>query len=178
MRRLILGLLVIAVLAWLVWRWAAMPTREPTLGAVTDTVGVGFKAVHLFFAAPSGDSLVSEAREMAEVQGLHERVSALVQALGRGPAGRGVAALPAGTTVLHVYLDDRGRMTLDLSRAFQQGFRGGANAEYLAVASLLRTIGANLPEVRSVLLVCGGSPLTTLGGHVPLDQPIDVSALP
>ena len=50
-------------------------------------------------------------------------------------------------------------MTLDLSRAFQQGFRGGSTAEYLAVASLVRTIGANLPEVKRVLLVCGGAPL-------------------
>jgi hypothetical protein len=178
MRRLLIGLGIIAVLAWLTWRWAAIPTRKPTLTAGVDSVGTGFKAVQLFFAAPSGDSLVSEAREMADVQGLHERVAALVQALDRGPTGRGVAALPAGTSVLHVYLDDRGRMTIDLSRAFRQRFRGGANAEYLAVASLIRTIGANLPEVRSVLLVCGGNSLSTLGGHVPLDQPIEVSALP
>jgi hypothetical protein len=85
-----------------------------------------------------------------------------------------VAALPAGTSVLHVYLDERGLMTLDLSRAFQQGFQGGSNAEYLAVASLVRTIGANIPEVQRVLLVCGGNPLPTLGGHLPLDRPIEV----
>jgi len=178
MRALVIGVVVIAVLAWLAWRWAAVPTRTTTLEAGVDSVGTGFKAVHLYFASPSGDSLVSESREMAEVQGLHERVAALVQALDRGPNGRGIAALPAGTAVLHVYLDDRGRMTIDLSRAFQQGFRGGANAEYLAVASLVRTIGANVPEVRSVQLVCGGAALPTLGGHVPLDQPIEVSALP
>ena len=155
-----------------------MPARQPALPAEIDSVGTGFKAARLFFAAPSGDSLVSEAREMAELQGLHERVAALVQALDRGPSGRGVAALPSGTSVLHVYLDDRGRMTIDLSRAFRQKFRGGGNAEYLAVASLIRTIGANVPEVRSVLLVCDGTSLPTLGGHVPLDQPIEVSALP
>jgi hypothetical protein len=80
--------------------------------------------------------------------------------------------------VLHVYLDDRGLMTLDLSRAFQQGFHGGSSAEYLAVASLVRTIGANLPEVKRVLLVCGGAPIASLGGHLPLDRPIEVSELP
>ena len=65
-------------------------------------------------------------------------------------------------------------MTLDLSRAFQQGFRGGAGAEYLAVASLVRTIGANMPEVKRVLLISGGMPIATLGGHLALDRPIDV----
>jgi hypothetical protein len=174
----LIGLAAIAVLAWFTWRWATMPIRKPALQVGVDSVGTGLKAARLFFAAPSGDSLVSEAREMPEVQGLHERVAALVQALDRGPTGRGVAALPAGTSVLHVYLDDRGRMTIDLSRAFQQRFRGGANAEYLAVASLIRTVSANVPEVRSVMLVCGGASLPTLGGHVPLDQPIEVSEWP
>jgi hypothetical protein len=178
MRRVLIVVAVIAVLAWLAWRWAAMPARPPVATVGVDSVGTGFKSARLFFAAPSGDSLVSEAREMAELQGVHERVAALVQALDRGPTGRGVAALPSGTSVLHVYMDDRGRMTIDLSRAFRQKFRGGANAEYLAIASLIRTVGANVPEVRSVLLVCEGTSLATLGGHVPLDQPIEVSALP
>jgi hypothetical protein len=141
-------------------------------------VSTGFKAVRLYFAAPSGDSLIGESRELAEAQSLHERVTALVSELDRGPTGGGIAALPAGTSVLHVYLDDRGLMTLDLSRAFQQGFHGGSRAEYLAVASLVRTLGANLPEVKRVLLVCGGAPIATLGGHLALDRPIEVSDMP
>jgi hypothetical protein len=178
MRRLWIGALVIAVLAWFAWRWAVTPVRQPIVGARPDSVSAGFKAVRLYFAAATGDSLVSEAREMVEVEDLHERVARLVSALDRGPRERGVDALPAGTSVLHVYLDDRGRMTIDLSRAFQQGFHGGSSVEYLAIASLVRTIGANVPEVRSVLLVCGGAPIATLGGHMALDQPIAVSAVP
>ncbi|MBI1799349.1 MAG: GerMN domain-containing protein, partial [Candidatus Eisenbacteria bacterium] len=69
-------------------------------------------------------------------------------------------------------------MTLDLSRAFVSGFHGGSNAEYVAVASLVRTLGANLPEVKRVLLVCDGAPIATLGGHLPLDQPFDVQDWP
>jgi hypothetical protein len=178
MRRLLIGVLVVAVLAWAAWR-VVVATREPALeSSRPDSSSTGFKAARLYFASSSGDSLVSEAREIAEMQGLHERVAALVSELDRGPTGAAVAALPAGTSVLHVYLDDRGLMTLDLSRAFQQGFRGGASAEYLAVASLVRTIGANLPEVKRVLLICGGVPMATLAGHLPLDQPITISELP
>lgn len=179
MKKLLVGGLIIAVLAWAAWRFAVAPQRDqPAGGAASDSVGAGFKAARLFFAAPSGDSLVSESREMAETQNLHERVTALVRQLDRGPSERGVAALPAGTAVLNVYLDDRGLMTLDLSRAFVQGFRGGSSAEYLAVASLVRTIGANVPEVRRLLLVCGGIPLTTLGGHMALDRPLEVADFP
>jgi len=176
MRRVWIGLLVVAVLASV---WYGVTRRSPAPpapgGARGDSAGTGLKAVRLFFASPDGDSLVSETREILEQSNLHERVAALVAELDRGPRGGGVAALPAGTSVLHAYLDEGGGLTLDLSRAFEQGFRGGAMTEYAAVASLVRTLGANLPEVKRVLLVCGGAPLATLGGHVPLDQPFDVS---
>jgi hypothetical protein len=174
-----IGALLIALLAWVAWRWAAGPrATEPAAVARTDSTSAGFKAARLYFAAPSGDSLVSEIREMKEEQSLHDRVAALVAELDRGPAPGSVAALPPGTSVLHVFLDDRGTMTLDLTRAFQQGFRGGSSAEYLALGSLVRTLATNVPEVERVRITCGGAPIASLGGHLPLDRPIEVATLP
>ena len=178
MRRLLIGAVVLAGLAWAGWHWIHRGSTAPSEGAATDSIGAGVRAAHLYFAAPSGDSLVAESREMVEATSLHDRVVALVAELDRGPRGGGMAALPAGTSVIHVFLDDRGLLTLDLSRAFQQGFRGGSGGEYLAIASLVRTLGANLPEVKRVLIVCGGEPLASLGGHLPLDQPLDVADWP
>lgn len=178
-RRVLVGLLLLAVLASSVWLFAIAPRgREASGPAASDSLGTGFKAARLYFAASDGDGLVSESREMAEPHTLHQQVSALVGELDRGPTGAGVAALPPGTSVLHAYLDERGLLTLDLSRAFQQGFRGGSTAEYLAVASLVRTLASNVPHVERVLIVCGGAPITSLGGHLPLDRPIDVGDLP
>jgi hypothetical protein len=154
------------------------PESERGGALPADTASTGFYAGRLYFAAASGDSLVPETRDLPERGTLHERVASLVAELDHGPRGGGVAALPAGTGVLHVYLGDDGLLTLDLSRAFLQGFHGGSGAEYLAIASLVRTLGANEPEVKQVLIVCGGVPLTTLGGHLPLDRPIDVSEMP
>ncbi|NOT34825.1 MAG: GerMN domain-containing protein [Candidatus Eisenbacteria bacterium] len=134
--------------------------------------------MQLYFAAPEGDRLVSESREILEPSSLRERVAALVTELDRGPRGDGVPALPTGTAVLRAYLDDRGLLTLDLSGAFLRGFSGGSTAEYLAIASLLRTLGANLPEVKRVRLACSGRPIATLGGHVALDRPLDVHDWP
>lgn len=179
MRRVLTGLVLLAVLAWSVWTFAIAPRRAQAPAPTTpDTLSTGYKAARLFFASASADTLVSESRELAETQSLHQQVASLVSELDRGPTGPGVAALPPGTSVLHVYLDDRGLMTVDLSRAFQQGFRGGSSAEYLAVASLVHTLAVNVPQVRRVLIVCGGSSLATLGGHLPLDRPIEVSEMP
>ncbi|HYM81686.1 MAG TPA: GerMN domain-containing protein [Candidatus Limnocylindria bacterium] len=179
MRGPLIVLVALAVLAWL--SWEVMQRRAPQeipASAAPDSAGSGVRAVRLYFASPNGDSLVAETRELVEPATFHDRVATLVAELDRGPRGRGVAALPAGTAVLHVYMDDRGLLTLDVSGAFRRGFHGGSTAEYLAIASLVRTLGANLPEVRRVLIVCAGRPLATLGGHLPLDRPLEVSDWP
>src|SRR6185295_18454990 len=133
-------------------RWMRGPETRNAVPAPADTASAGVRAARLYFAAPSGEGLVVEPREVVESANLHDRVAALVTELDRGPRAGGIAALPAGTSVLHVFLDERGLMTLDLSRAFEQGFSGGSGAEYLAIASLVRTISANLPGVHRILI--------------------------
>jgi hypothetical protein len=179
MRRVLVVGLILAVLAWAAWR-GMEHRRAPRAesAAAADSANAGFKAVQLFFASRSGDGLVGEARDLVESTTLHDRVAALVRELDRGPRRGGVAVLPAGTSVRFAFLDDRGLLTVDLSRSFVQGFRGGTSAEYLLVASLVRTLAANLPEVKRVLLVCGGEPIATLDGHLPLDRPMDVTDWP
>jgi hypothetical protein len=176
-RLLILAGIAVLALGWFAFQWVrTRDQRSP--GVAADSTAAGVRSVRLYFAAPSGDSLVVEPREVVEAATLRERVAGLVAELDRGPRGEGVAALPAGTAALHVFLDERGVLTLDLSRAFAQGFRGGSGAEYLAIASLVRTIGDNVPDVKRILIVCGGRPIATLGGHLPLDQPLDVNDWP
>ena len=46
------------------------------------------------------------------------------------------------------------------------------------MATLVRTLADNLPEVQRVLIVCDGMPLASLGGHLPLDRPLDVADWP
>ena len=171
-------LLVIAVLASLLSYGLHQRPRIAGTAAPADSGRAGVKTVRLYFGAVSGDSLVNEPREMVETTTLHDRVAGLVGELDLGPRGRGVAVLPAGTSVLHVYLDDHGLMTLDLSGAFRQRFRGGSSTEYLAIASLVRTLGANVPEAKRLLVVCAGRPIVTLGGHLPLDRPLDIGDWP
>lgn len=178
-RRALVVTVALALFAGATWWWGrrGRPNEAPAPVAA-DSARAGVRSVQLYFAAPGGDSLVSEAREVVDAPDVGRRVRALVTELDRGPRGRGVAALPAGTTVLRCYLDDSGLLTLDLTGAFRQGFRGGSTAEYLAIASLVRTLGANVPEVKRVLVVCAGRPIATLGGHLPLDQPLDVQDWP
>jgi hypothetical protein len=178
-RRTLFVTLVLFALVVAGWWWSRRPPAgETPAPTVADSARAGVRSVELYFAAPGGDSLVKEAREVVDSPDVGRRIRVLVSELDRGPRGRGVAALPAGTGVLHCYLDDSGLLTLDLTGAFRQGFRGGTTAEYLAIGSLVRTLGANVPEVKRVLIICVGRPIATLGGHLPLDQPLDVHDWP
>lgn len=178
MRRALLVLVALGLIGFVAWRWNATRATRRVVVAAPDTAAAGVRAVRLYFGSADGAGLVREMRELPEEGGARSRVAALVAALVAGPAGEGVAVIPGGTTVLHAFLDDRGLLTLDLSRAFVQGFHGGTTAEWAAVASLVRTLGENLPEVRRVQIVCAGAAVRTLGGHVALDRPLDVGDWP
>lgn len=172
--RTALALLVVVALVFVGWRtWRLQHGPVRATGTAADSAQAGLRSVTLWFSDIDGDRLVSEVRQVQEVEGLHARLSKLVELLVVGPERGGIAVVPNGTAVLRAYLDDRGQLTLDLSAAFAQGFHGGSREEDLVIGSLVRTIGSNLPEVKRVLFVCGGAPIASLGGHLPLDRPID-----
>ncbi len=182
-RRIVAGAIVALAMAMLGWAALRMSHRvahlEQGRAAPPDSSASGFQAVMLFFPAPSGESLVGESRSVIAQTDLHARVGTLVTELARGPsAGGGLALVPPETTLLHAYLDDRGLLTLDLAPPFRDAFRGGATAELLVTGALVRTLAANVPEAHRLQLACGGQPLASLAGHVPLDQPIDLSHWP
>ena len=172
-RLVFLGIVLVGA-ALLARAWFDRTTDEAPVPGYADTTSTSLRATSLWFASVDGDSLTVETRDLAEEPDLHARVAALITALEQGPRqGAGARVIPEGTALLHVYLDDSGLLTLDLSLPFRQGFRGGPRTEELALGSLVRTLAANLPEVRRIRLACGGAALPTLGGHFPLDQPLD-----
>lgn len=172
--RVVAALVIAAIVVFALWRFGPWGrTTVPGTTVATDSTLTGMRAVTLYFASSDGDSLEGETREMLEQPTMHDRVAMLVQALDQGSRQGRLATLPAGTSALHVYLDDRGTLTLDLSRAFQQGFRGGSRAEELAIGSLVRTLATNVPELKRLRLTCGGASIGSLAGHLPLDQVLD-----
>jgi len=174
MRRLWFLVVAVVLLAGGFFAWQRFdrhPTEPPPVAP--DSAETSVRSVALWFASPEGDSLVSEPRDLPEQPEFHARMAALVAALEQGPRGDATRTLPEGTELLHAYLDETGLLTLDLSLAFRQGFQGGARMEELMVSSLVRTVAANVPEAKRIRIVCGGAPISTLGGHFPLDRPLD-----
>ena len=95
-RRLLVGGVVIAVLAWVAGYLERQPETPGTAGGlvpagqggpgVADSTQGEIRTVRLYFASTGGDKLVSETREVSSPAGLHGQVESLVRelALGQG----------------------------------------------------------------------------------------------
>ena len=157
---------------------AARRARRPGGAPIPSAAGV--RSATLYFAAPTGDSLVVEPREVLEAR---ERSTIAWRrwwpSWTAGRAGGGVGGA-AGRNRGAARVPRRPRP--DDARSLPRASRAASAAA--RAPSTWRSprwcarIGANLPEVQRVLIVCGGRPLATLGGHLPLDQPPDVNDWP
>jgi spore germination protein GerM len=171
----IIGLAALVVLAggvWLVTRTPKAP-EAPEPKSV-ETVPEGTRNVTLYFAAVDEPGIETETRELAVGRRMDEQVRQVVDALIAGPSGsRSISAIPKGTQLLSVMVDaDSGTVYLDFSSELVAAHPGGSAAEYCTVASIVRTVGENFPELLGVQLLVDGSQVESIAGHVRVDQPL------
>jgi Sporulation and spore germination len=77
--------------------------------------------------------------------------------------------LPAGADVKDVFLVNGGMAVVDVTAALAEGHRSGIFVETLTVASLVKTLTANLPGVTRVKILVDGKERETLAGHADLE---------
>lgn len=169
-------LLLLGLGAFVYWFTQQRFEPEPMTEGRPVLFPAGVRPGLFYFAAASGDSLAAELRFLPETAGVAQEAALLVSELERGPVTPGLLRLlPEGTRVRHAFLDEDGRLYVDFDAGFERRLRGGSTAEYLLVASLVRTLGANVPQVRSLTVSVAGSPIPSLGGHLPLREELEVS---
>jgi hypothetical protein len=126
----------------------------------------------LYYVATGSSKLAPEKREIAV--GGRGRIRALVESLLSGSRSGLRDPFPGGSPVLGAYEDGRGGAVVDLAREAVMRKEWSATDEVLAVGALVKTIGANVPEVSSVTILLEGEPTRTLGGHVDLSSPVAI----
>lgn len=170
---------VVALIALAAGLWFVMrPSRGPDAPEPrrVETVPEGTRNVTLYFADANEPGMHAETRELAVGRRVDEQVRQVVDALITGPASeRSISAIPQGTQLLSVMVDaDSGTVYLDFSSELVAAHPGGSAAEYCTVASIVRTVGENFPELQSVQLLVDGSQVESIAGHVRADQPFIV----
>jgi germination protein M len=134
------------------------------------------RSVTLFYVNEEADGFRTEMREVPAEGGIEDQVKAVVTELIKGPENDDlVTTFPEGVALLQVFwVEGTQTVHLDFSRALVTNHQGGSTAEYYTIAILLRTIGANFPQIRLVQFLVDGYPVETIAGHYAVDEPLDI----
>ncbi len=133
------------------------------------------RKVQLFYlSAPGTTELRAREIEMPLAKEPAREAKQIVAALIVGPADPALRTLPAETLVHEVFLLPDGTAVVDLSQGFANGTPSGIETEQVAVDSIVRSLSANLPEIRRVKILVEGQEAETVAGHVDLGCFYDV----
>ncbi len=137
------------------------------------------RKVKLFYlSAPGTTALQAREVEMPLAKEPAREARQIVAALIVGPADPALRTLPAETLVHEVFLLADGTAVVDLSQGFANGTPSGIETEQVTVDSIVRSLGANLKEIRRVKILIEGQEVETVAGHVDLGCFYDVSRSP
>jgi spore germination protein GerM len=170
------GLVIAAGASLLFWpRAIEPPTAPPPSADAGEAAAV--RNVTLYFGDRDGKGLVTERRDVPASSALETSVEAVIQALAAGPEVEGsVRTLPDGARLRRAFHDsESATIYLDFDPALVTRHPGGSAAEYATVAALVRTLGANFPQIVRVQILVDGQPVETLAGHFDTSRPLEIA---
>lgn len=172
-------LVLLGVGMWvLFWPHGGLTPRPSGEITPREESQTGDHDIVLYFAEDDAQSLVTEHREVPYKETLEENVEVALKAMLSGPAQQGhVAVLPSEARIEQVFYTDGDRtLYLDFNAALSSKHPGGSAAEYLTLSALVRTVGANFPEVARVQILEDGQAIDTLAGHFDTSKPIEIDS--
>jgi Sporulation and spore germination len=104
------------------------------------------------------------------------RAKQILNTLLAGPVDPEARTLPPDAALLAFYILPDGTGVADFSEALANAIPSGIQSEQLAVDSIVRTLEANVPQVRRLKILIHGQEMDTLAGHLDLTQAFQVSS--
>ncbi len=147
-------------------------TVTPPTSSPMD-VEVGTRAVLLYFGSEDGTTLMETTREIMASSEPATLLASIVKELLLGPTEKGTSTVPEGTQLISAYMDER-TAYLDFSGELSRGFGGGSTQEFVLLASIVRTVSANFPDVNHVQILVDGTIVESIGGHYDISEPLSV----
>jgi len=172
---LVVAIVAVTVVTLVVVAVRRRPVRSDT--SVTTPAASGSQVfgrkikARLYYVSMDGTRLTGVDREVSYSEGSTALAQQIVNAqLAPVPAGL-VSAIPLGTTLRALYLNEKGDVFVDLSKEVSTAHPGGSQNELLTIYAIVDALTANLPAVKSVQLLVDGKQVDTLAGHVDLRKP-------
>jgi hypothetical protein len=144
----------------------------PPISTPTDTR----EKAQLFWLSPtSPDMLEPTALDLDLSADPEKRANQLITALIEKAPSQSQRTLPADAALLQFYLLPDGTAIADFSETLVTEIPSGILNEEMAVDSIVRTLGANLSNVRRIKFLIRGQDAETLAGHLDLSDFFSVS---
>lgn len=147
-------------------------SEPPELTVGGAALGEPVERLTLYFGDPAHVALVGEPRVIASGVTLEERIAACVRELAAGSLRENLPVVPPDTQLRRAYLDPWGVAYLDFTRDLLGRRTPGDGEEWLAVASIVRSVCDNFPEVREVRFLIEGQMVVSLAGYMDLEEPL------
>ena len=152
------------------------PVPPPSPIVISEPVQTQIQKCTLFFFDTNSLRLAGEERELALSQDITERLKQTISELLSDSISGLYQTIPQGTLLYAVYVDDQSTAYLDFSHHLKDEHIGGTTSEALTIAAILRTVKINFPEeIRKVQILIEGLETDTIGGHVDISKPLNLS---
>jgi spore germination protein GerM len=144
--------------------------RELTTPTPTSTSDPVIKA-RMFWASDEDESALSPVTiELALSPDPVLRAKQVLNTLLAGPVSSDLRTLPPDAALLAFYLLPDGTGIADFSEALATSTPSGIESEQLAVDSIVRTLEANVPQVKRIKILIHGQEVETLAGHLDMTR--------
>ena len=163
---LLMIVLGMAVYAWQMrGRAAAVPVATSDARPLAPPSAGPTEQLTLFVAYDDPGILRAQSAQIPLPDGRQQRAEELLRTLLALYLDKSSPhAIGVGAEVRSVYLVDPGLAVIDLNAAFADTHRSGVLVEELTVASLIRTLSANIPGILKVKILVDGKERDSLAG--------------
>lgn len=180
----VVGLVYLRVLHQRVARLARTQATEeqerrevvaPPISTPTDVVA---NAQVFWLSSTQPDRLAAVTVQLPLSADPVERAKQLIGALITNPPTPAQRTLPVGATLLSFYILPDGTAVADFSDAVESEMPSGILSEWMAVNSIVQTLGANMPGITRLKILIHGQEAETLAGHIDISGFFDLHAQP
>ena len=161
-------------------RREVLPPQPPLPPAASSpNTSPPIQQIRLFFFQPDSHELVDFVHELRLSNDKPERLKQIINALLEESPPTLTNAIPKGTLLYEVYLDEQSTAYLDFSGALSAAHIGGTTAELLTVQAILRTVQSNFGgDIQNVQLLIEGQEVDTIAGHIDISMPLSLATIP
>ena len=172
----VVALAAAGMVAILIPRWHG-PSPPAVASPAPAAVATGERKITatLYFVSEDGMSLEAIQREVPFGEAIVEQARRIVEAEIASAPAPFVSPVPAGTTLLTLFISERGDAFVDLSGDVRAKHPGGSLDELFTVYAIVDALTVNLPAVTHVQILIDGKEVDTLAGHVDLRHPLQKS---